>query len=106
MPEGGKDRPAPERSMPLKYAGACHPAVPPGPSRRCRSSVPGCSGPRRRAADDRGALKSQGPRDTCWHCWNQSGFSVYHGERIDPDDHQARQRLAGYMVHPPIAKTP
>jgi len=35
--------------------------------------------------------------------WRHPGFSVYQGERIDPDDHQARQRLAGYMVHPPIA---
>jgi hypothetical protein len=35
--------------------------------------------------------------------WRHPGFSVYQGERIDPDGHQARQRLAGYMVHPPIA---
>ena len=35
--------------------------------------------------------------------WRHPGFSVYQGERIDPDDHEARQRLAGYMVHPPIA---
>ena len=31
------------------------------------------------------------------------GFSVFQGEPIDPDDHPARRRLAGYMVHPPIA---
>jgi hypothetical protein len=31
------------------------------------------------------------------------GFSVYQGERIDPDHHEARQRLAAYTVHPPIA---
>jgi hypothetical protein len=31
------------------------------------------------------------------------GFSVFQGERIDPDDHEARRRLAGYMVHPPIS---
>jgi hypothetical protein len=35
--------------------------------------------------------------------WRHPGFSVYQGERIDPDDHEARRRLAGYMVHPPIA---
>jgi hypothetical protein len=35
--------------------------------------------------------------------WRDPGFSVYQGERIDPDDHEARQRLASYMVHPPIA---
>jgi len=35
--------------------------------------------------------------------WRHPGFSVYQGERIDPDNHEARQRLAGYMVHPPIA---
>jgi len=31
------------------------------------------------------------------------GFSVFQGERIDPDDHQARRRVAGYRVHPPIS---
>jgi hypothetical protein len=35
--------------------------------------------------------------------WVHPGFSVYQGERIVPDDHEALQRLAGYMVHPPIA---
>jgi hypothetical protein len=35
--------------------------------------------------------------------WVHPGFSVFQGERIDPDDHEARRRLAGYMVHPPIA---
>jgi hypothetical protein len=35
--------------------------------------------------------------------WRHPGFSVYQGERIDADDHEARQRLAGYIVHPPIA---
>jgi hypothetical protein len=35
--------------------------------------------------------------------WRHPGFSVYQGERIDPDDHEARRRLAAYMVHPPIA---
>jgi len=35
--------------------------------------------------------------------WVHPGFSVFQGERIDPDDHQGRRRLAGYMVHPPIA---
>jgi hypothetical protein len=35
--------------------------------------------------------------------WRHPGFSVYQGERIDPDNHEARQRLAGYIVHPPIA---
>ena len=35
--------------------------------------------------------------------WAHPGFSVFQGEAIAPDDHQARQRLAGYMVHPPIA---
>ena len=32
--------------------------------------------------------------------WTHPGFSVFQGERIDPDDHQARRRLAGYMAHP------
>ncbi len=35
--------------------------------------------------------------------WVYPGFSVFQGERIDPDDHEARRRLAGHMVHPPIA---
>ena len=35
--------------------------------------------------------------------WIHPGFSVFQGERIDPDDHQARQRVAGYLVHPPIS---
>jgi hypothetical protein len=35
--------------------------------------------------------------------WVHPGFSVFQGEAIAPDDHQARRRVAGYMVHPPIA---
>jgi hypothetical protein len=35
--------------------------------------------------------------------WVHPGFSLFQGERIDPDDHEARRRLAGYMVHSPIA---
>jgi hypothetical protein len=35
--------------------------------------------------------------------WVHPGFSVFQGERIDPDDHQARRRLAGYLLHPPIS---
>ena len=35
--------------------------------------------------------------------WVHQGFSVFQGVRIDPDEHEARQRLAGYMVHPPIS---
>jgi hypothetical protein len=35
--------------------------------------------------------------------WVHPGFSVFQGERIDPDDHEARRRLAGYMLHPPIS---
>jgi hypothetical protein len=35
--------------------------------------------------------------------WVHPGFSVFQGEAIAPDDHEARRRLAGYMVHPPIA---
>ena len=31
------------------------------------------------------------------------GFSVFQGEAIAPEDHEARRRLAGYMVHPPMA---
>jgi hypothetical protein len=31
--------------------------------------------------------------------WRHPGFSVFQGERIDPDDHEARRRLAGYMVN-------
>ena len=34
--------------------------------------------------------------------WVHPGFSVFQGEAIAPDDHEARRRLAGYMVHPPI----
>jgi hypothetical protein len=35
--------------------------------------------------------------------WVHPGFSVFQGERIDLDDHEARRRMAGYMVHPPIS---
>jgi hypothetical protein len=35
--------------------------------------------------------------------WVHPGFSVCQGQAIAPDDHEARRRLAGYMVHPPIA---
>jgi hypothetical protein len=35
--------------------------------------------------------------------WVHPGFSVFQGESIDPDDHEARRRLAGYLVHPPIS---
>jgi hypothetical protein len=35
--------------------------------------------------------------------WRHPGFSVYQGEPIAPDDHETRQRLGRYMVHPPIA---
>jgi len=35
--------------------------------------------------------------------WTHPGFSVFQGERMDPDDHPGRRRLAGYMVHPPIS---
>jgi hypothetical protein len=35
--------------------------------------------------------------------WVHPGFSVFQGEAIAPDEHQTRQRVAGYMVHPPIA---
>jgi hypothetical protein len=35
--------------------------------------------------------------------WRHPGFSVYQGEPIAPDDHETRQRLARYMVHPPVA---
>jgi hypothetical protein len=35
--------------------------------------------------------------------WVHPGFSVFQGEAITPDDHEARRRLAGYLVHPPIA---
>jgi hypothetical protein len=34
--------------------------------------------------------------------WVHPGFSVFQGEAIAPDDREARRRLAGYMVHPPI----
>jgi hypothetical protein len=37
------------------------------------------------------------------HNWVHPGFSVFQGERIHPDEHEARRRLAGYMVHPPIS---
>jgi hypothetical protein len=35
--------------------------------------------------------------------WRHPGFSVFQSERIDADDHEARRRLAAYLVHPPIA---
>jgi hypothetical protein len=35
--------------------------------------------------------------------WIHPGFSVFQGEAIAADDHEARRRLAGYMVHPPIS---
>jgi hypothetical protein len=35
--------------------------------------------------------------------WVHPGFSVFQGEAISPDDHQARRRLAAYLVHPPIS---
>jgi len=35
--------------------------------------------------------------------WVHPGFSVYQGERVEADDHEARRRLAGYMVRPPLA---
>jgi hypothetical protein len=35
--------------------------------------------------------------------WRHPGFRVYQGEPIAPDDHETRQRLARYMVHPPVA---
>jgi hypothetical protein len=31
------------------------------------------------------------------------GFSVFQGEAIAPQNYQARQRAAGYLVHPAIA---
>ena len=35
--------------------------------------------------------------------WVHPGFSVFQGEAIAADDHHARRRLAGYMVHAPIS---
>jgi len=35
--------------------------------------------------------------------WAHPGFSVFQGGAISPDDHEARRRVAGYMVHPPIS---
>jgi hypothetical protein len=35
--------------------------------------------------------------------WVHPGFSVFRGEAIAPDDHEARQQVAGYIVHPPLA---
>ena len=35
--------------------------------------------------------------------WRYPGFSVFQGEPVSPDDHEARERLARYCVHPPIA---
>jgi hypothetical protein len=35
--------------------------------------------------------------------WRHPRFSVYQGEPIAPDDRETRQRLARYMVHPPVA---
>ena len=31
------------------------------------------------------------------------GFSAFHGPAIQPDDTGAREKLAIYMVHPPVA---
>jgi len=35
--------------------------------------------------------------------WRHPGFSLFQGDSLSPDDHEARQRLARYCVHPPIA---
>jgi len=35
--------------------------------------------------------------------WRHPGFSVFQGDSVSPDDHQARERLSRYCVHPPIA---
>ena len=35
--------------------------------------------------------------------WRHPGFSVFQGEPVAPGDHEARERLARYCVHPPIA---
>jgi hypothetical protein len=33
--------------------------------------------------------------------WRHPGLSVFQGDPVSPEDHQARERLAGYMAHPP-----
>ena len=35
--------------------------------------------------------------------WRHPGFSVFQGDSVSSDDHEARERLAGYCVHPSIA---
>jgi hypothetical protein len=35
--------------------------------------------------------------------WRHPGFSIFQGDCLSADDHQARERLARYCVHPPIA---
>jgi hypothetical protein len=35
--------------------------------------------------------------------WRHPGFSVFQGDSVSPDDLEARERLARYCVHPPIA---
>jgi hypothetical protein len=35
--------------------------------------------------------------------WRHPGLSVFQGDSVSPDDHEARERLARYCVRPPIA---
>ena len=35
--------------------------------------------------------------------WRHPGFSVFQGDSVSPEDHEARERLARYCVHPPMA---
>jgi hypothetical protein len=35
--------------------------------------------------------------------WRHPGFSVFQGDPVSAEDHEARERLARYMAHPPVA---
>src|SRR6266705_3034198 len=35
--------------------------------------------------------------------WRHPGFSVFQGDSVSPEDHEARERLARYCVHPHMA---
>ncbi|MBI4481755.1 MAG: hypothetical protein HY652_02580 [Acidobacteria bacterium] len=36
--------------------------------------------------------------------WRHTGFSVYRGEKVDPEDKQGREHLASYILHPPMSQ--
>ncbi|MBI1748214.1 MAG: transposase [Acidobacteria bacterium] len=36
--------------------------------------------------------------------WKHSGFSVYRGEKVDPEDKKGREHLASTILHPPMSQ--